>query len=603
MPAKLPAILLLLCFHFSNAQYFSKEKQLIDRVAAAKNEKASLKSLGELAEFYYLFRAEKKGDSVLQKQIFNAELSNDKNLMLDALFGDAIENIPNWSSAITFDKAIDFVDRGINYARNIDRPDYEAIGYLRKAAIFRKRAEYDKALQQSLIAISSFANLKNDSLKSAIFLETGDIFLAKREAVSAYKNYNNAFDLAYQNKDVKLQSDCYHHFANLYHSLGDEKKTKESLLKSLELNTTWNNKPGILEDYRDLARFTDEPEYIDRLLTEAKKINSTRYLLAGKILRFAYLMVVKNDSKTALQYLYSNEDLNQYYLNTGTYNYYWNLGNVYNYSNRPDSAIYYYTLAEPGLQKGFEASVQKSMYKEMGHCYTQLKNYNNAIACYEKALAISEKQKDYANASTITGKLSGLYANTNDYKQAFVYNEKNNFYKDTVQQMNAQREVVLLEVDRETKKHEEDMAEREAAARRTRNLQYTGIAIAIASVFAFMILLGMFPVSRLTIKMLSFFAFICLFEFIVLLIDTWLHKLAHGEPMKIWLAKIVLIGVLVPVQHFLEHGVVHFLASQRLLRMRQHLSMRKMWVNMIAKIKKPPPPEDVVEIEKDTAVL
>lgn len=243
------------------------------------------------------------------------------------------------------------------------------------------------------------------------------------------------------------------------------------------------------------------------------------------------------------------------------------------------------------------------MYKEMGHCYTALKNYESAIACFEKALAISEEQKDYLNASAITGKLSGLYASSDDYKQAFVYNQKNNFYKDTLQRMNAQRELVLLEMDRETKKHEKDLEDKEAASRRMRNLQYTGIAIAIASVFAFMILLGMFPVSRLTIKMLSFFAFICLFEFIVLLIDTWLHQIAHGEPMKIWLAKIILIALLVPIQHFLEHGVVHFLASQRLLRMRQHLSIRKMWFNLVAKIKKPPPPQDVLNVEEDTAVL
>jgi hypothetical protein len=43
----------------------------------------------------------------------------------------------------------------------------------------------------------------------------------------------------------------------------------------------------------------------------------------------------------------------------------------------------------------------------------------------------------------------------------------------------------------------------------------------------------------------------------------------HGEPLKIWLAKIALIALLVPIQHYLEHGVVRFLASQRLLRMRQ----------------------------------
>jgi hypothetical protein len=108
----------------------------------------------------------------------------------------------------------------------------------------------------------------------------------------------------------------------------------------------------------------------------------------------------------------------------------------------------------------------------------------------------------------------------------------------------------------------------------------------------------------MTIKMLSFFAFICLFEFIVLLIDSYLHKITHGEPLKIWLIKIFLIALLVPIQHFLEHGMVHFLASQRLLRMRQRLSLKR-WITAL---KKPTPKVEVaktdkLEIEEDTAVL
>lgn len=575
---------------------------MINRVASATNEKASIKSLAELAEFYYLHRAEAKGDSVLQKQIFNAELSNDKNLVLEALFSGAIENVSKWSSTETFDRALKFVDKGVMYARSMGRADYEVIGSIRKAGLYRKRGDNDKALEQMLMAVSSLSNTTSDSLKSVVYLETGRIFLAKKDAISAYKNYNSAFDLAYKNNNVPLQSECYHHFAELYQSLSDVASAKKNLLRSFEINSKAGYEFGMLHDYKDLARLTDEQEYIDKLLKLAGKLKSDKYLLSGKILMYAIWIVVKQDSKAALDYLHANEDLNQYYLNTGMPSYYWNIGNVYFYSNRPDSAIRYYTLAEPGLNTTFESSVRQALFHDMGESYLQLNQFSRATVYFEKALLISEQQNDFSLASAISSKLSALYANGGDYKKAFDYTQKNIFYKDTLEQLNEQKEVVLLEVDRESKKHEKDLADAEANARRTRNLQYTGIAIAIASVFAFMILMGMFPVSRVTIKMLSFFAFICLFEFIVLLVDSYLHKVTHGEPLKIWSAKIILIAILVPIQHYLEHGVVHFLASQRLLRMRQHLSIRKMWRNTIAKIKKPPAPEDV-GIEEDTAVL
>ena len=167
--------------------------------------------------------------------------------------------------------------------------------------------------------------------------------------------------------------------------------------------------------------------------------------------------------------------------------------------------------------------------------------------------------------------------------------------------MAAQREVVLLEVERENKKHYKDIADQAANVLRIRNLQYIAISIAIAAFFMFMVLMGMLPVSKITIKMLGFFAFICLFEFIVLLIDNYLHKLTHGEPLKIWLIKIFLIAALVPFQHFLEHSVVRFLASQRLLRMRQQLSIKNLWLKLITRIKKPALEE--AGVEEDTAVL
>jgi hypothetical protein len=92
-----------------------------------------------------------------------------------------------------------------------------------------------------------------------------------------------------------------------------------------------------------------------------------------------------------------------------------------------------------------------------------------------------------------------------------------------------------------------------------------------------MILVGMFPVSRLVIRLVGFFAFICFFEFIIVMIDSYLHHATHGEPLKIWLAKIFIIALLLPLHHFLEHLAVKFLESQKLVRLRQRLSVTKAW--------------------------
>src|SRR5215204_3392123 len=154
MAARLLFILLILTSHVAYSQYFSKEKELVQKVRMAGNDVDRIAALGDLAQFYYIFRAANKGDSVLQKQLLLAEISNNKELILQTLFGDAINNIPTWSSKEAFDKALAFMDKGLAYSGETGNKEYEAIAYTRKAQLLRKRGDYDNAVQQTLLAIT-----------------------------------------------------------------------------------------------------------------------------------------------------------------------------------------------------------------------------------------------------------------------------------------------------------------------------------------------------------------------------------------------------------------------------------------------------------------
>ena len=92
----------------SLSQYFEKEQKLVENIKASTNDRQRVLALGDLATFYYIYRAEENGDSVLQLHTTVAEQSDDKNLMLAALFGDALAHISSWSSSATFDRAVVF---------------------------------------------------------------------------------------------------------------------------------------------------------------------------------------------------------------------------------------------------------------------------------------------------------------------------------------------------------------------------------------------------------------------------------------------------------------------------------------------------------------
>jgi tetratricopeptide (TPR) repeat protein len=477
--------------------------------------------------------------------------------------------------------------------------ELEAFAFIRKTSLLRKKGAYDEALENASLVYPLLEDAEKDSLKVALYLEMGNIFLAKGDAVSAYRNYNNAFDIAYAIKSIPLQSQAFHSFASLYRNLGDSALVVKNLLASLELNRMVNHRKGLLLDYVGLARITSEKEYIDKSAALADELNEERYRLYSKQMMFAYLMVVQKDRIGALDYLHKNEDLKQSYINSGEQNYFLNIGNIYKYCSYSDSALHYYNLAGIHNPSLFDASTRKGIFKEMAECYVYSGDHSKAIDYFNRSFELSKEQNDFVTASAVTLELSKLYANAGDFRRAYAFNQEHDRYKDTLQKLSSQHKMVLMDVEREKLKHEQDLKDLRIEKKRIKNLQYFGISIAIILLFTLMILIGMFPISKFTIRILNFFAFICLFEFIVLLIDGYLHHRFDEEPLKVWLAKIFIIALLVPIQHFLEHALVHFLESRKLILLRQKMSLKHLWTSMV----KPQPAGNKTDIEEGTAVL
>jgi tetratricopeptide (TPR) repeat protein len=266
----------------------------------------------------------------------------------------------------------------------------------------------------------------------------------------------------------------------------------------------------------------------------------------------------------------------------------------------PDSALHYYHLAEPEFKRLLSTANLQLIYSDMAECYHSLDQPEAAIRLFEQSLQISRNMKNFQAISEISFALSRLYADGGNFRRAYDYNLQYQDYQDSLQALGTQRELALMEMERETLQHQKDLAEAARQKLNERNLQYMSISIAILCIFFFMIIVGAFPVSRFTIKMLGYISFICLFEFIVLLLDAFLHRVTHGEPLKIWILKVIIIAMMVPFQHFLEHGMTRFLQSRKLIRLRTHFSLRKWWAGLNKPKRSRVRRKD---FEEDTAVL
>jgi hypothetical protein len=108
-------------------------------------------------------------------------------------------------------------------------------------------------------------------------------------------------------------------------------------------------------------------------------------------------------------------------------------------------------------------------------------------------------------------------------------------------------------------------------------------------------MIGMFRVSAFTIRLMGFFSLIFLFEFIILILDKWIHHLTHGEPWKIWLIKIGIISILLPVHHFVEHKLIRYLMSHHLITLRSRIRL----FSFFSRNKKPLPGQAAGEGDLD----
>jgi hypothetical protein len=84
--------------------------------------------------------------------------------------------------------------------------------------------------------------------------------------------------------------------------------------------------------------------------------------------------------------------------------------------------------------------------------------------------------------------------------------------------------------------------------------------------FIALVMMGWLAVPASVIRGLGFLSFIFLFEFIILLTDKQIAELTNDEPWKVLLIKIGLAAILLPLHHWSEHRVIHFLSSRKRLK-------------------------------------
>ena len=527
--------------------------------------------------FAYLSIDTKQSDAHNAEMLAVAELSRDRKLMIKARLHKGERLLYMTTVKSNLRQATAAYEEALEMARHSKLDEQVAAAYLGLSNVHVSLPDLDKALAYCNQANSYIGTLQNDSLKAVMLLHYGSVYNRRREKLLALRSYLAAQRLAETLENRTLQLSSYSQLASFYAGLEDYDRSIDLLVKALDagsrrpdadfayIRASLLNRIGTFytqkKDYDMAAR------YFGHIIRLADTIDYAPLKLSG------YVGILNNylesdKPKEALEYFNQSTDLKTY-LNTfglsaiidQAYGY------IYTDLRQFDSAAFYYKRAASHFEQSESKFDQYSYYNHMGRLYKRAGDGAAAIRYYTKANAVSGQTADLKLMQATAAELDTLYQQSGDYKQARLFAALQARYKDSLDKLGREKDLMQMEADDEQQRQDRMAREQEEAKRKRHSIQYTGITVAITAVFVLLAMMGFFRVSARAVKMIGYFAFLMFFEFLFLILKKKIALVTHGEPWKDLLFMIGLAAVLLPLHHLLEEKAIHYLTSRKKMRL------------------------------------
>jgi tetratricopeptide (TPR) repeat protein len=588
----------VLILHFIFQYAYTQQAAAIDSIrtalAAAKTTEDKAYWLDNLSRTLMnvnLAEADKYGEQFITL----AEESRDRELMVRAYQSNGTRCMYMATQKKFADRSVDYYNKALSIARQ--NKIEEKIGeiQLQLSNVYLITVEKDKALSWANQAFSLISTLSNDSLLTESHNIFGRIYLARNEKTLALRHFFNALRIAEEIKDDKkhgnrksmLKRNCYANLSAFYTGIEDyDKAIDYSTLAYKELdNIKEKNIPyqkaidlnGIGNLFAAKKNYDIAISHFERSIKMADSLKFSTLKVP------AYISILnqflrEDEPQKAMDYLNSSSgrDLKSYLTNFGmaamidqAYAY------VFAEMNQFDSARLYFSKALPFFEKSSNETQKMGVYRQLAGFYKKTGENKKAIEYFLKLKGIGEAKGILEATRAAAKNLDTLYAQSGDYKTASLYNAMYYLYKDSIDKLNKENELAQIEALDEQQRQDRIHAEKAEAREKRNRIQYMAIVIGIAALFVGLVMMGWFKVSASTIKAIGFFAFLLFFEFLFLIFKKNIYGITKGEPLYDLLFMIALAAILVPLHHWLEHRVIHFLTSHHMLKLKSVFSRNK----------------------------
>ncbi len=530
--------------------------------------KETISVLGELAAYYVDWEANYiAADSLLKVGIEIAELSYDNILLLEA-YANYLLVMDDYSYSKSVSEIIDKLENfgsQLRYPADIWKCKIAlAKGYL---LIFNMEQARDFSYQ----ALTTAIQLKDQLMTAKTHLVVGDIQQKMNNNVEAIRNFLDALTIAESIQDVVLKMDCYNNLSKFYNLIKAYDKSIQYKLKELDIAENATNQDSLrimtLKCDLEVIAFNNRTlneKQLYKIIDFAKR-NKLPKLKRNGIAIFRSHLIKQNDFSQLYTLFHNNypEEL-EYIKQNDTTTYYRLEAFFREHDGEIDSAMKFYEMAAYRIDISKDKLRRSSFYLRYGAFLERCGLAEKANEQFQKAFAVASSLSYYEFMLDATNELEKNYLSQGDYLNAYKYSQTNRSIADSLSNMVQKEELQLIEIENEEVLRDQRIEKSKSETRRRNNIQYTAITIIIASAFLLLLILGGFKVSPTMIQMVGFVCFIFFFEFLILLFDTWIHHLTHGEPWKILGIKILLMCGLLPLHHMVEKRIIHYLIHNKM---------------------------------------
>jgi tetratricopeptide (TPR) repeat protein len=531
----------------------------------------------------------KQSDEIGSQLITLAEESRDRKYMFKAYLSNGTRCSYMASQKAYSDKALGFYNKALELARQNRLTEETAIAQQHLAMFYLMIPDKEKAFAFITQASSLTATLPNDSLRAESLNIFGQVYQAKNENILALRSYLNGLRLAEDIKNPALIRNCYIYLSDFYSDIEDYDKSIDFMTlayKKLDEITEKNvpyykviytNNLGNL--FAKKKNYDIAISYFERSIRMADSLKFSTLKIPGYVsLLNQYLRI--DEPQKALNYLNSKagDELKKYLTNFGmapvidqAY------GVIYTGLGRFDSAGLLLEKARPMFENSGNEYNKVGFLAQLASFYNKSGNYKMAIDHYLQVKELSERNGWLENVEKASKYLDTLYRKTGNLQESGKYNAIYYQYKDSIKTLKRENEMRKEEADDEQQRLLKTQKEADELKKRRNNIQYLAIVIGIFSLFVSLVILGMFKVSSGVIRAIGFFVFLMFFEFIFLIFKKNIYEFTKGEPWKDLGFMIALAAILVPLHHWLEHKVLHYLTSHNRLTAAGHHIRKKIF--------------------------